>query len=193
VNILEIHPEWGGNAHHLHVNPLQGDAMDLSRKYDHINPRSWKGDVRVDQVVLLGSWNEGRQVAEGELKDAVINPPFEHMAQEGGYNILCPFGNGKMVLVDGLRAGEPDETEEELDLPVVTLVPSMNLDVSEEEPDIDDLAGTADLLTSPNDSPPVPYVLIDMNNPEAKKAHKASILRLYSSPLTITESRDWLK
>lgn len=42
------------------VNPLQGDAMDLSSKYDHINPCSWKGDIRVDQVVLLGSWNEGR-------------------------------------------------------------------------------------------------------------------------------------
>ena len=36
------------------------------------------------------------------------------MEAKGGYDILCPFGNGKMMLVDGtLSAGEREETDEE--------------------------------------------------------------------------------
>ena len=36
------------------------------------------------------------------------------MESRGGYDILCPFGNGKMMLVDGtLSAGEHEETNEE--------------------------------------------------------------------------------
>src|SRR6266568_7683537 len=85
VNILELHPEWGGEARRLRVGPLQGDAMDISNKYDHLNPRSWKGDVRVNQVVLVGSWNEGRRVAEEELRVGEVDAPFIRMQQEGGY------------------------------------------------------------------------------------------------------------
>ena len=102
VNILELHPEWGGEAHRLHAAPLQGEAMDISSKYDHLNPRSWKGDVHVNQVVLVGSWNEGHRVAKEELEVGGVDSPFIRMQQEGGYGILCPFGNNKIVLVDGL-------------------------------------------------------------------------------------------
>ena len=50
VNILELHPEWGGEARRLRLGPLQGNANDILSKYDHINPWSWKGDVCVNQV-----------------------------------------------------------------------------------------------------------------------------------------------
>ena len=195
VNILELHPEWGGEARRLRLGPLQGNADDISSKYDHINPRSWKGDVRVNQVVLVGCWNEGRRNAETCLVSAGIDPPFNRMQREGGYGILCPFGNGKIVLVDGLRAGERDETEDEFDLPpVIETGDSEDADPEsvQNQPDMDDLAATAELESLENKNP-VPYISIDPKNPSAKMVHKSSVLRLLSDPLTFTESRDRLK
>ena len=196
VNILELHPEWGGEARRLGVGPLQGNVDNISSKYDHINPRSWKGDVCVNQVVLVGCWNEGRRNAETCLVSAGIDSSFDRMQREGGYGILCPFGGGKVVLVDGLRAGERDETEEEFDLPSViettTDSAGANPESVENQPDIDDLAATAE-LESLEDKTPVPYISIDPNNPSARKVHKSSVLRLLSDPLTFTESRDRLK
>ena len=37
------------------------------------------------------------------------------MEAKGGHNILCPFGNGKMMLVDGtLSSGEHEEPMKKL-------------------------------------------------------------------------------
>lgn len=197
VNILELHPEWGGEARRLRVGPLQGDAMDISSKYDHLNPRSWKGDVCVNQVVLVGSWNEGRRVAEEELEVGGVDSPFIRMQQEGGYGILRPFGNNKVVLVDGLRGDERDEGEDERDVPAVIGddAPVVEDDAEGLQPDLDDLAGIVEASNLMDECTPgpSPFVSIDPNDPMSKKVHKASILRLYSTPLTITESRDRLK
>ena len=197
VNILELHPEWGGEACRLHAAPLQGDAMDISSKYDHLNPWSWKGDVHVNQVVLVGSWNEGRRVAEEELEVGGVDSPFIQMQREGGYGILCPFGNNKIVLVDGLRGDERDEGEDERDVPAVIGdgAPVVEDEAEGLQPDLDDLAGIVEALdlTDEHTPRPSPFVSIDPNDPMSKKVHKASVLRLYSSPLTITESRDRLK
>ena len=193
VNILELHPEWGGEARCLHLGPLQGNANDISSKYDHINPRSWKGDVHINQVVLVGCWNEGRQSAENHLVSTGIDPPFDRMQKEGGHGILCPFGSGKIVLVDGLRAGERDETEEEFDLPsVIENADSADPEFIQNQPDIDDLAATAELESLENQNT-VPYISMDPKNPSAKMVHKSSVLRLLSNPLTFTESCDRLK
>ncbi|EDR03916.1 uncharacterized protein LACBIDRAFT_331070 [Laccaria bicolor S238N-H82] len=73
VNILELHPEWGGEARRLGVGPLQGNADSISSKYDHTNLWSWKGDVHVNQVVLVGCWNEGRRNAEHCLLESLEN------------------------------------------------------------------------------------------------------------------------
>ena len=195
VNILELHLEWGGEARRLRLGPLQGNADDISSKYDHINLRSWKGDVRVNQVVLVGYWNEGCRNAETCLVSAGIDPPFDHMQREGGYGVLCPFGNGKIVLVDGLRAGERDETEEEYDFhSIIETTDSTSADPEsvENQPDIDGLAATAELESLENKTP-IPYISIDPTNPSAKMVHKSSVLRLLSDPLTFTESRNRLK
>ena len=45
VKILKIHPEWSGQSQCLNIKPLPSDAVDISNKYDHINLKSWKGDV----------------------------------------------------------------------------------------------------------------------------------------------------
>ncbi|KDR65515.1 hypothetical protein GALMADRAFT_148622 [Galerina marginata CBS 339.88] len=52
--------------------------------------------------------------AEDGLTAAQFSSPLADMAKEGGYDIMCPFGNGEMVLVDGtLTVGEREETDEE--------------------------------------------------------------------------------
>ena len=97
------------------------------------------------------------------------------------------------MLVDGLRVGECDETEEEFDLPsVIENADSADPEFIQNQPDIDDLAATAELESLENQNT-VPYISMDPKNPLAKMVHKSSVLRLLSNPLTFTESCDWLK
>ena len=206
VNILEKHPEWGGQSRQLNLKPLPGDATEILATYDHINPKSWKGDVRVCNVVLSACWSSGRRSAELALQEAQLSPPFDRMIQAGGYDILSPFGQSKMMLVDGtLFAGEEEETEEEHDLgPSVTLALPASSEQSENssgnatsqatpaatpksssdadldlEPDFDDVAGVTEASNFSSKAPYDPWVLID-----SKKVHKATVLHFYSNPLT---------
>ena len=79
--------------------------------YNHINPKSWKGDVCVCNVVLLACWSSGHHSAELALQEAQLSLPFDRMIQAGGHDILSPFRQSKMMLVDGtLFAGEEEET-----------------------------------------------------------------------------------
>ncbi|KAF4615995.1 hypothetical protein D9613_011212 [Agrocybe pediades] len=113
-NILEDHPELGGQPRRLTVKPLPSDPTHISSVYDHISPKSWKGDVHVKNVTLDGCWSEGRRLAEKYLNEAGIDPPFTTMEKDGEYDIFCPFGQGRMVLAGGeLLAGEREESEEE--------------------------------------------------------------------------------
>lgn len=59
VKILENHPEWGGQSRRLTVKPLSSNTEEISSAYDHISPKSWKGDVLVQNVVLAGCWSSG--------------------------------------------------------------------------------------------------------------------------------------
>ncbi|KAF8150990.1 hypothetical protein B0H34DRAFT_825169 [Crassisporium funariophilum] len=148
VVILERHPEWGGQARRLDLKPLDSNVGEITSKYDHLSPRSLKGNYRVSQVVLLTSWNEGRTLATQELESARIAAPFASMEAEGGYDMFCPFGQGKMVLVETeLHEGERHESEEEEDISTDAHTPAESDPVGDEglEPDIDDLAGTAEL------------------------------------------------
>jgi hypothetical protein len=73
VNILENHPEWGGQSRRLNLKPLPGDVTEISATYDHINPKSWKGDVHVSNVVLSACWSSGRHSAELVLQEAEMS------------------------------------------------------------------------------------------------------------------------
>lgn len=222
VKILENHPEWGGQSRRLSVKPLSSDPGEISSIYDHINPKSWRGDVRVQNVVLAGCWSSGRWEAETRLQEAQLTPPFSKMESKGGYDILCPFGGSKMMLVDGtLTTGECEETDEEtehymtplatattpsqLDVPAgVDLPPISNPsevalpdedDVEDLEPDFDDAAGMTEVSSFDDVSsnrrlrPKYdPWIFVD-----GKKVHKATILRLYSNPLAVSDSKDRLK
>ena len=94
------------------------------------------------------------------------------------------------MLVDGLRAGEGDETEEGYDFhSIIETINSTSADPEsvENQPDIDGLAATAELESLENKTL-IPYISIDPTNPSAKMVHKSSVLRLLSDPLTFTES-----
>jgi hypothetical protein len=66
--------------------------------------------------VILTSWEEGRRLASEELEEADYIPPFDNMDAGVGYDMFCPFGGGRKVLLDGLTVGERDEDEDEMDI-----------------------------------------------------------------------------
>ncbi|KAG6905050.1 hypothetical protein DXG01_005403, partial [Tephrocybe rancida] len=233
TNILENHPEWGGDSRRLQVKPLPSGPDDISSKYDHINPKSCTGDLQVKNIVLLSCWQRGREAARSDLMAVGIDPPFDTMDRAGGYDILCPFGAGKMVLVDGLIAGERDETEEEWGDPSpkdperltpesVTASPvhphmsaSTAPDITTQsipfpttphhdtttvplpetyEPDLDDLAGEAEVVQTNAPAQHSAWISVDDGVAgSSRKVHKASVLRLYSSPMSSSDSKDRLK
>ncbi|KIM71403.1 hypothetical protein PILCRDRAFT_82813, partial [Piloderma croceum F 1598] len=59
--ILAENPSWDRSAHRLTLKNWRDEAGDISAKVDHINPASWKGNVKVKDVVLLTCWEEGRR------------------------------------------------------------------------------------------------------------------------------------
>ena len=198
VRILEQHPDWGGESRRITVKSLEEQGSDISRKMDHINPMSWKGDTRVGNVILRSSWDEGRRLTETNLAAASIDSPFEMMEHGDGYDIMCPFGGNKMVLVDGaIAVGEEEETAEERD----DMVPIEDVDrnvaepsESEQfEPDLDDVADAEEVIYADTASAKhEAWLTVDSSSPQ-KRQHKSTILRFYSSPLTVAESKDRLK
>lgn len=114
VRILEQHPEWGGESRRISIRSLEEQKDDISKKLDHINPRSWKGDVRVCNVIPRSCWDKGRRMAEKTLSEASITCPFAAMDDGDGFDILCPFGGQQVVLVEGIiHLGEEEETGRE--------------------------------------------------------------------------------
>ncbi|KAG6907021.1 hypothetical protein DXG01_010890 [Tephrocybe rancida] len=207
ADILAQHPEWGGDSRRLTVKPLPNDPDDISSKYDHLNPRSMTGNLLVSSVVLSGCWQAGRRCAESEIMAAGMATPFERMESQGGFDILCPFGSGKVVLVNGRVDGERDETDEERDTILTPNNPS-NIDTlhlqasgSEDsdtdlEPDLDDIAGTAEIAEEKGKQEA--WISLNLNNATSgsardAKVHKASVLRMYLNPLAALNSKERLR
>lgn len=117
-NILQIHPEWAPEPRRLKLKALTEEDDESAGSHDHIGPRSWTGDVFVRNIVLQTAWQQGRQTAEEILTSAGIIPPFDDMDKCTGYDMLCPFGENKPVLISGIiRSEEREEDSDELDLP----------------------------------------------------------------------------
>lgn len=200
VQILEQHPDWGGQSRRITVKSLEQQGHEISQKMDHLNPRSWRGDVKVKHVSLRTAWQDGRRVAEKVLREALLESPFERMEAGEGFDIFCPFGGKKYVLINGkVLDSEVDEGEDEMDHAAPTEANVQRAGESSSELDLDDLAdleanSTSDVSggsTSEVQRPPPrinPNVIVD-----GKLINKAKILRLYSSPFSISLSRDRLK
>lgn len=174
VNILAEHPEYGGESRRLTVKSIsEATDGDISSKYDHINPITWRGDVYVWNVVPLSVWQSGRKIAKEQLTGAGIEPLFESMEHEGGYDILCPLGNEQIILIGDLGDGEENEGDDETydyDSPAQPedhLQPShkqfpksLSLnDVPETElaPDVEDTAADIEVMQQPAEEVPKKY------------------------------------
>ena len=74
--------------------------------------------------------------------EAGWTPPFDDMERKGGFDIFCPFGNKKMVIMDGkMDPGEQDKDEEEQDIHPPILDNAEHNPIPQDEPDIKDMAG----------------------------------------------------
>jgi hypothetical protein len=60
TNILAEHPKWEQGPRRLNLQSWRHSAGDVSAKIDHIDPASWRGNIKVKNVVLMTCWQEGR-------------------------------------------------------------------------------------------------------------------------------------
>lgn len=196
ARILAAHPDWGGQARRLTLKPLAEQGTEVTKKVDHIKPKSWKGDVHVKNVVLQTSWQEGRRIAEEVLLEFSVASPFALMDAGAGYDMLCPFGENKMVLVDGIIApGEAEETVEEWDVDIVAeeqdQASQSVSDVSAPQfPDLDDRAAEEDPTRLEFQRHEVWIPIDDDPTAPVVRKHKSTILADCMNPLN---SKDRLK
>ncbi|KAF7968709.1 hypothetical protein HWV62_29672 [Athelia sp. TMB] len=200
TQILAEHPEWERGPRRLLLKTWRDDAGDVSSKIDHISPAQWKGNVYVNQVSLLTCWEGGRAIAETELAAAQYPIPFVTMDAGEGYDMLCLFGNHRMVLVDGISEGEREEDDDEMDICAsiseaeaespsdCETAPALQAD------DLQELAaeqlGTADSGNIQRSG------FVTITNTQTGKSftqHKSSVCRLYSTPITVLESQTRLQ
>lgn len=209
-SILTQHPEWNTNPRRLQLSSISEKGDILNNSIDHVNPDRWTGNVSVSDVDLKTTWYQGRRKAEEALIKAGISSPFDSMDKTGNIDILAPFG--VLILKNGLEAGEENEEEDIVsswhnkqlcrlssfqlnqqtpELLNTSLSTHPPLD-EELDPDLEDLISTEDIPSQSHDG--------RMKNPhflvlDGKSVHKASILRLYSHPLTMPgpSSTDRLK
>jgi hypothetical protein len=200
--ILAENPSWERAPRRLTLKTWRDEASDISAKIDHINPASWKGDVKVKSVVLLTCWEGGRNIATRELQHAGYEPPFEAMDAGEGFDMFCPFGKGNMVLLGRATEGEREEDEEEIEMataprissepadsPLPPILPDTEACTSD---DIEELA-EAELLHLNDGSSASPkhdaYVFVNSQSGGSIQQHKSSVCRVYSQPLTVRDSQ----
>jgi hypothetical protein len=194
--ILAQNPSWERAPRRLTLKTWRDEAGDISAKIDHINPASWKGDVRVKNIVLLTCWEGGRHLATQELAHAGYEPPFKAMDVGQGFDMFCPFGNGNMVLLGRATEGERKEDEEEIAMATARQISSEPTDSSLQptlpaetractSDDIEELA-EMELLQFNAGMRVVPKhdacVLVNSQNGISVQQY---ICRVYSQPLTI--------
>lgn len=103
ANILAEHPEWDRSPRRLKL-PALSNSGEVDSKIDHINPKSWRGNVSVREITLLTAWRRGRLLVEGadEMKTsqhheycmtilAQIDEAFSR--SPSCIDILQPFGS----------------------------------------------------------------------------------------------------
>lgn len=203
--IHQEHPEWDRGPRRLAIPSLQGQGDHVASSADHVNPRSWVGDVSVKGILSQTCWIRGRQSAESDLAEFGIVAFSSNIATGSTTptrDMLRPFGDGKLVYLSGLRVG--DVVEEHPDPVRVTSTTSgvagtaastvaasgsVDSDTSSLEPDLEDLLGAddvdgwapqADSSGAPTITRKVEAWLPVDNKPGSKAQHKSTFLRLLS-------------
>lgn len=112
AEILARFPKWDRLPRRLQL-PEWSERGDVSAQADHINPGSWKGDVKVANVTLATSWREGRKLATRLLSKLQTAIDWTHFTVTPDIDILQPFGQpilkhtGEIPLDDDEREDGP--------------------------------------------------------------------------------------
>jgi hypothetical protein len=92
-------------------------ALKDAKGVDHVNPKSWKGDVRVGQVELAAEWNNGQKDANDLLEEYFgleEHIDFVALWTQPGLDLLQPSHPGTYVgsqwLLDDKRSEQAEET-----------------------------------------------------------------------------------
>jgi hypothetical protein len=194
--IFNRHPDWSKGPRRLRIESSVREISEkgvVSHKVDHINARSWIGDVHVRSVNLKSCWNRGRESATKALNAAGIMIDFGVMVK-AGLSIFSPLLSdpGYVVGIGRCQGEESDEATEVLlqggvddsqsinrrNQPLVnpqSLAGAEDLasDTPSATPDIDDLA-----IQQAEASKYQAFISIDPKNPDGKKQHKSTILRI---------------
>jgi hypothetical protein len=182
AKIVAENPSWIRGPRRITLRPWRENAGDVSAKVDHINPASWRGDVSVKNVVPLTSWEGGRRAAEKELEMAGISAPFADMDKGEGFDMFCPFGKGKIVLMNGLSEGERNEDEEEQDNappPSSDSAAPGSEGCIPDTPDLEDLALTEILCQDSQSTLPFEaYIDVNPGSDKDSRQHKSAVLRI---------------
>jgi len=91
LNIFEKYPQWDRGPKRLKLPAIEDGNGNVLAKVDHINPHSWRGDVRLANVLPVTSWNSGRQMIESEHTLTGIHAKLEEL-EKNGYDMTFPFG-----------------------------------------------------------------------------------------------------
>lgn len=188
--LFDDHPEWDSTSRRLKYGGLRSVLNDTSRRVDHLGTASWSGDTYVSNVNLRTCWQQGMLIATSTLESAGITAPFDNMTEAGGFDILCPFGDNKIVLIDGLKDHEEDEVlpeEEELHSNITTEAPTADL-----QPDLEDHAMAESYYASVQEAGAEPIISTTVNV-EGVQVDKRSILKAFSDPFSTVTSTDRLK
>lgn len=92
LNIFSKHPEWDRGPRRLKLPAIEDGNGDIISAVDHINPISWKGDVRLRLVTPITVWNEGRRMVKNKFSSLGLAKHFAELEKKG-FDLLFPFGN----------------------------------------------------------------------------------------------------
>ena len=123
LNIFEKYPHWDHGPKCLKLPAIEDGNGDVLAKVDHINPDSWKGDVRLANVLLVTSWNDGCHMVESQYSTTGIREKLEELDRKG-YNMTFPFGT------DDVEDEESEEDVEEHDQETIQAVDFTESEVS---------------------------------------------------------------
>ncbi|KAI0026716.1 hypothetical protein K488DRAFT_64965 [Vararia minispora EC-137] len=104
ATILAKHPEWDSGPRRLRIPPIQRDTRAIPG-IDHISPRTWRGDLRVQTVTLATAWKRGRLMAEE--KHSWLAAHLTSISETPDVSALSPFGT---LLVRGDLPEDSDDT-----------------------------------------------------------------------------------
>jgi hypothetical protein len=104
--ILAKYPQWDRAPRRLKLPALSKDGLMIVHAHaDHINPASWRGNVKVSHVILQTCWKLGRLQIEEDFPSL---SSILRSITESSFDILSPLG--KDLITTPRRPDDHDDT-----------------------------------------------------------------------------------